>query len=91
MPSLPWTSRTPPNAWPPASFPSWKLCEFIPISAASALNPASVNSSSAAPGGQGSAFCFLATRHSSLATGVHKRVRANRLIISTISHASQSG
>ncbi len=48
MPSLPWTSRTPPNAWPPASFQSWKLCEFIPISAASALNPASVNSSSAA-------------------------------------------
>src|SRR6266705_1490206 len=48
VPSLPWTSRTPPNAWPPASFPSWKLCEFIPISAASALNPASVNSSSAA-------------------------------------------
>ncbi len=48
MPSLPWTSRTPPNAWPPASFQSLKLCEFIPISAASALNPASVNSSSAA-------------------------------------------
>src|SRR6266568_4747768 len=48
VPSLPWTSRTPPNAWPPASFQSLKLCEFIPISAASALNPASVNSSSAA-------------------------------------------
>ncbi len=42
------------------------------------------------PGGQGSAFRFLATRHWSLATGLHKRVRANRLIISTISHASQS-
>src|SRR5258708_6694642 len=48
VPSLPWTSRTPPNAWPPASFPSLRLCEFIPISAASALNPASVNSLSAA-------------------------------------------
>src|SRR6266478_214670 len=48
VPSLPWTSRTPPNAWPPASFQSLKLCEFIPISAASALNPASVNSSSVA-------------------------------------------
>src|SRR5712692_7503216 len=47
-PSLPWTSRTPPNAWPPALFQLLKLYEFIPISAASALNPASVNSSSAA-------------------------------------------
>src|SRR5260370_5481038 len=47
-PSLLWTSRTPPNAWLPASFRSLKLCEFIPISAASALNPASVNSSSVA-------------------------------------------
>src|ERR1700719_1997742 len=37
----------PPNAWPPASFPSLKLCEFIPTSAASVLNPAPVNSSSA--------------------------------------------
>jgi hypothetical protein len=46
--SSPWISRTPLHAWPPASFPLWKLCEFTRISAASALNPASGNSLSAA-------------------------------------------